>query len=174
MVKDCKAPGGPADPDYDKVWEAYRKRKVAAIARGKMPSLFATSGKNGGDHQKGAFPKGKGKGKGKGKADGRLGRGNGAQGGFGSARAAVDDDQPQDDQEQPAEAKAAVEGDTFRASAAGHTHKFPVGAIGLDSWANVHLTHERGRPNAYPHTLSLAHGIVSVGEKLGRREYLDV
>ena len=32
--KECKAPGGGADPDRQKVWENYRKRKDEAIAAG--------------------------------------------------------------------------------------------------------------------------------------------
>ena len=86
MVKDCTAPGGPADPDQEKVWKAYRERKAAAIARGDMPSLFASPGDRAGDSSKGAFQKGKGRGKGKGK-----GKGKGGRGAAGNVRAAVDD-----------------------------------------------------------------------------------
>ena len=50
MSKECKAPGGGADPKKEESWAEYRTRREAAVTAGKMPP-----------------PKGKGQGGGKGK-----------------------------------------------------------------------------------------------------------
>ena len=62
---DCKAPGGGADPDRQKTWDEYRKRKEAAAAQGNFG--LSKGGKKGGKGTKGKDGKG---GKGKGKPDG--------------------------------------------------------------------------------------------------------
>ena len=45
MGPECKAPGGKLDPNKEKVWEAYRKRREEA----------AKAGKGTGDKGKGGF-----------------------------------------------------------------------------------------------------------------------
>ena len=49
--------------------------------------------------------------------------------------------------------------------------RFPRYAVGLDSWANVHLTHEKGphQPGDFPDSLSLAHGQCSCRREVGRK-----
>ena len=69
MSKECKAPGGGADPDRDKVWEDYRKRKAEAEVQKET--------------------KGKGKTKSKGKPKGKGGKGGQAKTVIDSARVAA-------------------------------------------------------------------------------------
>ncbi|MDA8583042.1 hypothetical protein N9L68_02390 [bacterium] len=42
-IKDCKAPGGGADPNKETVWAEYRKRKEEAHAKGKCANPKASS-----------------------------------------------------------------------------------------------------------------------------------
>jgi hypothetical protein len=124
------APGGGADPDWQKNKDEYnaRKAKVEKDLKGKG------SGKDGKNN-------GKGKGDDKGKAKG-TGEG---------ARAAVDQEL----------ARAAAIG--------GAKAHFPRQGIGLDSWANVHLIHQKARHCTYTDTLSLAHGGTKCHRATGRK-----
>ena len=64
--KECTRPGGGADPEHDKHWEEYRKRKAEqAQQQPQQP------GEKGGDKGKGKGGR-KGKGKGKGKGGGKV------------------------------------------------------------------------------------------------------
>ena len=56
-------------------------------------------------------------------------------------------------------------------SAATSATAFPRNGIGLDSWANVHLSHQRssGKAQRYDHVLSLAHGSCKCHREIGRK-----
>ena len=70
MTKDCKAPGGNADPKKDAAWAEYRKRREAAIADGtytprarstsRPASQTRTAADDQGDANKGQRANGKG------------------------------------------------------------------------------------------------------------------
>jgi hypothetical protein len=108
--KDCKAPGGGADPNREAAWEEYRKRKEQAAAAGKAGAKGRGKG-----HPKGG--KGKDKDKDKGKAN-----------------AAISAEQPAGaPPATSAQAKAAFDGESLRASSATTTARFPRQAVGLDS-----------------------------------------
>ena len=66
--KECKAPGGGADPDREKAWETYRKRKAEAAAAGKTGAGKGSEKPEG--KGKGGAKSGKGKGKGSGEQPG--------------------------------------------------------------------------------------------------------
>ena len=112
--KECKCPGGGADPQKDKQWEEYRARKLKA---GDNPFDKHPHGDTG----KGQKGKGNGKSNGKSKGN-RNGKDKGQK-------------------EKEANAKACV--DPERAAAAGGSHgSFPRNCVALDSWANVWLKHQ--------------------------------
>ena len=148
--RECKAPGGGADPKRDESWAEYRTRRDVAVAAGKMPPPKG-KGKSGGKQSR------KGKGKGKGKRKGK-------------------------DEQEKAHAKAVIDpmvgvecpeshlGGTFRASAVLIASVFPRNAIGLDSWANVHVIHQKGRrASDYDQSLVLAHGTCMCHRETGRK-----
>eukprot|EP00959_Pyramimonas_sp_CCMP1952_P060643 1266557-Pyramimonas_sp.AAC.1 len=115
-TKECTAPGGGKDPDFDKNWTEYRKRRDEA-------------------QQKAAQDKG-GKGKTKGKKDGGGKGYNGNKGPGSTSKSCI-------------------------AAAAGpEADKFPLGAVGLDSWANVHLVHQEPskETSSWTDSLKLAWG----------------
>ena len=58
-----------------------------------------------------------------------------------------------------------------RASSAHAEDCFPKNGIALDSWANVHLVHEKKPPAGrdYPHQLNLAHGTCPCFKTTGRK-----
>ena len=67
-------------------------------------------------------------------------------------------------------AKAAVDQELARAAAVGGPKsQFPRQGIGLDSWANVHLIHQKARHCTYKDTLSLAHGGTKCHRQTGRK-----
>ena len=114
--KECKCPGGGADPQKDKHWEEYRARKLKA---GDNPFDKHPPG-DAGEGQKG---KGKGKSKSKGK---RKGKDKGQK-------------------EKESNAKACVDPERAAAAGASHG-SFPRNCIALDSWANVWLKHQKDMP----------------------------
>ena len=144
MYKECKAPGGGKDIGYQKNKDAYNARKAKAESdlKGK-----------GSDKDK--------KGKGKGKGDDKKDKGKGK----GAGKTAMDHWEQKNDG-----ARAAVDQEIARASAAGGTKAhFPRQGIGLDSWANVHLIHQKARHCLYTDTLSLAHGGTKCHRETGRK-----
>ena len=101
-------------------------------------------GKGKGDDEK-EKEKGKGKGAGKTAMDHWGNKGEGARG-------------------------AAVDQELARAAAAGGTKAhFPRQGIGLDSWANAHLIHQKARHCTYTDTLALAHGGTKCHRETGRK-----
>ena len=97
-----------------------------------------------------------GKGKGqdreaKGEGKGKKGKGKGKKGDKGS------------------QAKAALDLEIPRASAAVTPTSFPRHCIGLDSWANVHLIHKKTHKGSSPltDTLTLAHGSCKCSREVG-------
>ena len=144
MYRECTAPGGGADPDWKKNKDEYdaRKAKAEKDLKGKGSGK---DGKNNG--------KGKGDDKGKAKGTGKNATGHWEQKNEG-ARAAVDQEL----------ARAAAIG--------GAKAHFPRQGIGLDSWANVHLIHQR--PDTV-RTLTLCHSLTeaqNVTVLQAGREYL--
>ena len=120
--------GGGNDPQREKSWEEYRTRKEAAIAAGK-PGLGKAFGK--GD-------------KSGGKSGGKSGKDGKGKGGKGKGKS---------------DAKAAWDADAMRAAAAtGQQPRFPRNAVGLDSWANVWMIHDKDPSTIFPDTLTLASG----------------
>ena len=100
---------------------------------------------------KGDSAKGKGQGKSDSKGDDKSkGDGRGKGGGKSAAKAAIDN---------------------ARASAATGVKAFPRSAIGLDSWANVHLIHQKRSKNApdFQDSLTLAHGKCRCRRETGRK-----
>ena len=81
--KECKCPGGGADPEKDKHWEEYRARRTQAEGAGKVGkgAKGGAKGKSGGG--------GGGKGKGKGKPSGSKGQGKASAGACIDLRAAA-------------------------------------------------------------------------------------
>ncbi len=61
--------------------------------------------------------------------------------------------------------------ETARVAAVRQPTKFPRNAIGLDSWANVHLIHQKQSKNAsiFDHSLTLAHGNCKCHREVGRK-----
>ena len=57
------------------------------------------------------------------------------------------------------------------ANAALSMAKFPREAIGLDSWANVHMVHEKGPADdtRFPDDLNLAYGQCKCRREIGRK-----
>ena len=66
--------------------------------------------------------------------------------------------------------RAAVDPEIARASAAGGAKAhFPRQGIGFDSWANVHLTHQKGKHCTYSDIQSLADGSTKCFHQTGRK-----
>ena len=96
------------------------------------------------------------KGSSKGKAGGGKGKAKGKKGDSGDKSGA----------------RAALDGETLRASAALQQGKFPRQAVGLDNWANVHLVHQKPAADAsteFPDKLTLAHGQCGCRREIGRK-----
>ncbi len=154
VAKECKAPGGLQDPNYEESWVEYRKRR-AELYNPKVfkpapkaeqgnssptPQQEQQKGESKGKSGKDGGKKGKGKSKGKGKGKGK---------GKDRAEAVLDD----------------------RVSAVQAPQAFPRNAIGLDSWANVHLIHQKRSKSApeLQHTISLAYGETKCNRDVGRK-----
>ena len=121
------------------------QRKAAAQASGAYANAKgASSGKDG---QKG---RGKGGGKKGGKGGGKKGKGKAG--------------------ENDARANCALDASLPRASAILPAN-FPRNAIGLDTWANVHMIHQKKSRSApvFDHTLTLAHGTCKCHREVGRK-----
>ena len=121
VTKDCRAPGGGADPKREEVWKAYRERREAAA---KANEEKGAGGKE--TQPKGKGYGGRGQGKAKGKAQGKVNIADAATVELSEAPAAS-----------PSTARMA----SATAAAVNNSRSFPAGAAGLDSWANVYLTH---------------------------------
>merc|ERR1719193_2554949 len=117
--KDCKYPGGGLDPERERHQHEYKERQ-------QQHGGDAGKGGKGGKGKKGDWSKGKGKDKGKGKGKDKSGKGPAGTGGA-----------PDSTHQQPT--TQWVPKPTAKAVTNGHSDKFPIGAAGLDSWANVWL-----------------------------------
>ena len=63
-----------------------------------------------------------------------------------------------------------IDPEVSRASAVTSATTFPRNGIGLDSWADLHLAHQKSTPNKrYDQTLSLAHGTCKCHREIGRK-----
>jgi hypothetical protein len=136
MLKDCDRPGGPLDPKKEDVWKAYARRRdepknlPAYVERVKKEKAAREAGKGG----KG----GKGDKKGKGGKSTDKGKSGGKGKGDRAATVLC-----------PVVARASTPSEK----------KFPRNGIGLDTWANVHMQHQRAKGSpSYPDTIFLANG----------------
>ena len=166
MSKECFAPGGNADPNSDVVWAEYRKRKEAnPPPRGwknshgyhnPPPSGWKNSY---GSHSR--LPVEMTFGKGQSKASAGNVKGAGKQ------KSRLEEETDKD-----GGVRAVVDAETTKALAAqGLPPAFPRNAIGLDSWANVHLIHQKHskKTREYEHSLTLAHGTCKGFREVGRK-----
>ena len=64
-----------------------------------------------------------------------------------------------------------IDAEVARASAVLAPEKFPRNAIGLDSWANVHVIHQKDKKKngEYTETLNLASGFCKCRREVGRK-----
>ena len=115
---ECVAPGGKLDPKKDAVWTAYKERQAKALKT--TPGKSAGKGKDKGGDPWHNYDKKEGKGKDQGKG---KGKGKGKNG------------QPR--------VNMLLDDEVSRASATITPPAFPRDCIGLDSWANVHLSHQK-------------------------------
>ena len=136
----------------------HGNKECTAPGGGKDPNRDASWDEYRARKDKEAPAKAKGNGKeGKGKeGKGKEGKGNGKKGGKKGAGRGKDS------------AKAALDQEVSRASSAVTPAAFPRHCIGLDSWANVHLSHRKPFKGFHSNdTLTQAHGSCKCSREVG-------